>query len=124
LIGSSVDGSAVTASLLNRLTIDDELVLLILESLIDNQLSLARSAGALDNDERVGCFHEPCLDLFDVFFSIIPYGFHTSVFFFSAIPMDNVCCVALDPFVEAVVLNVEIPCDMSLDEERTDATSC
>src|SRR5262245_26504779 len=95
-------------------------MLLIIERLVNNQLALARPARPLDDNECVGSLHKPCLNLFNVFFPIIPDSLHAHLFLVFAMPRNEVACISLDPLIDLVFLDVQGPRDMRLDEEGSD----
>ena len=104
-VSGSADGCTVAASFLDGLAVNDKLQLLVRESLVNDQFLLARTSGALHNDEGISRLHEPCLDLLDVGFAVVPDSVHTGliVVFLAS---NEILGVSLEPFVELVVLEM------------------
>jgi hypothetical protein len=74
----------------------------------------------LHDYEGVSGLHEPCLNLFDVAFPVVPDCLHPGIIVVARAPANDVSRVAFDPFDDLIILDVESPGDVSLDEPSAD----
>jgi hypothetical protein len=100
-----------------RLAVNQQSVFSALQSLIKQKLFLSRSSRSLYNYKCIGSLHQPGLQLIYDFFAIIPNRSKTNFLGFMGSKREDVRCLALEPLVYAVVLDMESMVDVRLDEE-------
>ena len=122
LVRDRADRRSVAARFLDRLAVDQQLVLAAVEGLVDDELALAGAAGALHDDESLGVFHEPGADLVHVDALVVADGAHARFpLAAGAVEVEEVGGLAYEPAPGATVADVKGAGDVCLDKPRADA---